>query len=351
MFEAVRKTGNLDVENELQPLLEAYRDAPSEDTKTQILSIYANRYPAKELIEIHKLFKPITEWELRKAKLHANNKGLGDPLEKPVYHRVRTDTVKVKNFLEFINGLYFYQYVSYGARTLKLDSGEKLLMHNVIRTVARSTMIAQYLQLCQEEDFHPLSRAALIRSARDMREALLQRPVQGVAAFVCEVKDKQKAIDVAKIPHISAYHNFEFEPQGIHVWKAYSVGQSKTVNYTDLVRKSQGPTSLVVKDGQSFFDISVKRNLKSHQPTRLQTSALFPCPKEGCNSSFPCFDCLQHHLDSGEHENTTSQESVTSATQLHRDWVARFSILVLENRPRPQSANIFSLSSSSLPLG
>ena len=34
-------------------------------------------------------------------------------------------------------------------------------MPNVIRTVATSTMIAQYLQLCQEEGFDPLSRATL----------------------------------------------------------------------------------------------------------------------------------------------------------------------------------------------
>ena len=172
-----------------------------------------------------------------------------------------------------------------------------------------------------------------IQSARDMRAALLQRPVQGVTASVCEVNDKQKTIDVTKIPHFSAYHNFEFEPQGIHVWKAYSVGQGKTVNYNDIVRASQGPTSLVVKDGQSFFDMSVKRNLKSKQLTRSQTSALFPCPKEGCSLSFTCFDSLQRHLDYGEHENTTSQESVYD--QLRRDWVARFSTLVPKNCPKP----------------
>ena len=681
LFKAVRQTDAPDVENELRPLLEAYRDAPSKDTKTQILSIYANRYPAKKLMEVHKLYEPVTEWELRKAKLHANNKGPGAPLEKPVYHRVRLDTVKVNHFLEFINRPYFYQDVSYGTRTLKVDSGEKLVMPNVIRTVARSTMVAQYLQLCQEEDFDPLSRATLyrilevreasqrkalkgldnvaadgtaaletlervieelqkaganpkwsadikeklgqakrylktdfkvhckeesspcadhcrvfalsdvndeafkqdcdnqhnlqcdmcenlksvvqeieasirnenqaisfysqeqqedilydfleakkhifdwkahilrsenqdlakqdvlksldetsalitmdwamkfqclkyrekqsewfgkrgmnwhvssvvvktgqeeepmvvtythlfdscvqdwfavasiledllfalkkenpslskayirsdeagcyhnnllmanikeisqrtgvivekydfsepqhgkdicdriicpikqalrrycdegndIQSARDMREALLQRPVQGVTASVCEVNEKRKTIDVTKIPNFSAYHNFEFEPNGIRVRKAYAVGQGKTVNYTDIVRRTQGPTSMVSKDDQSFFDISVKRNLKGKQQSRSQTSALFPCPQEGCKLSFEDFDSLQRHLNYGEHENTTSQESVYD--QLRRDWVARFSTLVPEGRPRPKSAHTSSVASSSLPMG
>ena len=96
-----------------------------------------------------------------------------------------------------------------------------------------------------------------IQSAADMREALLERTVQGVTASVCEVNGKQKSIDVTKIPNFSTYHNFEFEPRGIRVRKAYSVGQGKTVNYTDIVRKPQGPTSIVVKDKQNFFDISV----------------------------------------------------------------------------------------------
>lgn len=179
LFKAVRQTDAPDVENELRPLLEAYRDAPSKDTKTQILSIYANRYPAKKLMEVHKLYEPVTEWELRKAKLHANNKGPGAPLEKPVYHRVRLDTVRVNHFLEFINRPYFYQDVSYGTRTVKFDSGEKLVMPNVIRTVARSTMVAQYLQLCQEEDFDPLSRATLYRIL-EVREASQRKALKGL---------------------------------------------------------------------------------------------------------------------------------------------------------------------------
>ena len=56
---------------------------------TRILSIYANKYPTKKLIELHKTYEPITEWELRKAKLHANSEGPGVPVEKPIYHRVR----------------------------------------------------------------------------------------------------------------------------------------------------------------------------------------------------------------------------------------------------------------------
>ncbi|PFX22825.1 hypothetical protein AWC38_SpisGene12652 [Stylophora pistillata] len=130
-----------------------------------------------------------------------------------------------------------------------------------------------------------------IQPAADMREALLERPVQGVTASVWEVNGTQRSIDVTKIPNFSAYHNFEFEPRGIRVRKAYSVGQ----------------------DGRS--------------------------------SSFQSFESLQHYLNYGQHENKTSQESVYD--QLRRDWVAMFTTVLPENRPRAESG-VSSVSSSSL---
>ena len=58
-------------------------------------------------MELHKKYELITEWELRKAKLHANNEGPGVPVEKLIYHRVRLDTAKVNHFLEFYKQIIF----------------------------------------------------------------------------------------------------------------------------------------------------------------------------------------------------------------------------------------------------
>lgn len=95
---------------------------------------------------MQKTYEPISEWELRKAKLRAYNEGPGVPLEKPIYHRVTLDVVKVNHFLDIINRPYLYQDVAYGTRTIKISSGEKLMMPNVIRTVTRSATIAEGLQ-------------------------------------------------------------------------------------------------------------------------------------------------------------------------------------------------------------
>ena len=69
---------------------------------------------------------------------------------------------------------YFYQDVAYGTRTLKMDSGAKLRMPNVIRTVTRSTMVNQYLNFCKEENVEPVSRATLFRILQ-VREASQQK--------------------------------------------------------------------------------------------------------------------------------------------------------------------------------
>ena len=133
---------------------------------------------------MHKTYEPITEWELRKAKLHANE-GPGVPVEKPIYHRVRLDAVKVNHFLDFINRPYFYQDIAYGTCTVKISSGENLIMPNVIRTVTRSTMVAQYLELCKEESFEPLSQATLYRIL-EVREASQRKALKGLDNVAAE---------------------------------------------------------------------------------------------------------------------------------------------------------------------
>ena len=73
----------------------------------------------------------------------------------------------------------FLQDVAYGQQTLKLESGERLAMANIIRTVTRSTMIAQYLVFCEDDGFQPLSRATMYRVLK-AREASLRKSLQGL---------------------------------------------------------------------------------------------------------------------------------------------------------------------------
>ena len=164
---------------DLLALMQAYKNAPTGNLKTQILSLYAYRYPMERLQKLHEPFESITMWQIKRARAHAREYGPGFTLEKASSYRVRLDTALVDHFIEFVNRPYFYQDVSFGTRKLKLDNGEQVTMPNVIRTVTRSTMIQQYLQFCEEEEIKPLSRATLFRIL-EVREASQQKSLAGL---------------------------------------------------------------------------------------------------------------------------------------------------------------------------
>ena len=100
-------------------------------------------------------------------------------VEKSPCHRVRLPPIKLDHLLDFANRPYFYQDVSFSTRKLRLSSGEKITMPNVIRKVTRSTMVKQYLQFCEEEQFEPLSRSTLFRIL-EVREATEQKSLSGL---------------------------------------------------------------------------------------------------------------------------------------------------------------------------
>ncbi|KAL9960337.1 hypothetical protein ACROYT_G033784 [Oculina patagonica] len=160
-------------------LIAAYRHAPTKNLKTQILSIYALQYSFSELKKMHGHFENLSDRQIKKARAHAKTVGAGLILEKAPFHRTRIDLMKLNHFLSFADQPYFYQDVSYGTRTLKLDSGEQLVMPNVVRTVARSTTIAQYFSHCRDEEFEPLGRSTLFQILK-VRKSSQRKSLQGL---------------------------------------------------------------------------------------------------------------------------------------------------------------------------
>ena len=113
----------------------AFADAPTRKLKRQILSIYVYRYPVKTLMKLHEPYGGVLKWQIKQARAHAKLKGPGSIPGKIIPHRVRIDQGKLDHFLSFINRPYSYQCVAFGMRTMTLNSGEKVEMPNVIRTV------------------------------------------------------------------------------------------------------------------------------------------------------------------------------------------------------------------------
>ena len=172
----------------LQALVVAYQDAPSKSLKTQILSIYANRFTANELKHIHKPFEDLSDRQIKKARALAKSEGPGVPLEKIPRHRIRVEQRQLDHFLEFTMRPYYYQDVAYGTRTIKLGSGEELVMPNVVRTVARCTIINQYMEHCKENGFQPISRSTMWR-VLDVQEASQRKSLRGLDNTAAEGAD------------------------------------------------------------------------------------------------------------------------------------------------------------------
>lgn len=174
-----REVNDVEIAGDLVALMTAHKNAPTRRLKLQILSIYAYRYPVSTLLRIHEPYEKITKWQVNQARSHAQVSGPGTTKEKIKTNRVRIDRVKVDHFLEFINRPYFYHDVAYGMRTLTLDSGEKVQMPNIVRTVSRSTIVMEYLKYCEEEAFSPLSRSSMFRIL-DVRESSQRTSLRGL---------------------------------------------------------------------------------------------------------------------------------------------------------------------------
>ena len=69
--------------------------------------------------------------------------------------------------------------MEFGSRKLKLESGDELVMPNIVRTVARCTIINQYLNFCKEENFSSVSRATLWRIL-EVQEASQRKSLKGL---------------------------------------------------------------------------------------------------------------------------------------------------------------------------
>ena len=81
--------------------------------------------------------------------------------------------------MDFISRPYLHQNAAFGTCKLKPQSGETIEMPNVVRTVTRSTIVAQYLQYCKlkNRDYEPLSRSTLFRILQ-VRQASQRKSMQ-----------------------------------------------------------------------------------------------------------------------------------------------------------------------------
>ena len=124
----------------------------------QILSLFVNALSKSQLMEI---IPGISKQQMDDARRHADLRGPGKPSNAPEIFRLRLDSAETDHFLDFISSFSVLQDVSYGTKSLKLDSGERLLIPAAIPTVIPSRIIKQYQRYWESVAFEPYSERTL----------------------------------------------------------------------------------------------------------------------------------------------------------------------------------------------
>lgn len=169
-------------------LVKAHSVAQSWQTKRQILSIFANDFSRPELQII---LPGLAKWQIDAAGEHATTTGPGQPvLEKQIF-RTRIDEEKIDHFLDFVSRPEYLQDVAFSTKTMKLDSGERLAIPAVVRTLIPTRIIEQYLAYCKQQQFKPAGVRSLYRII-DCCSASMQKSLQGLDNVTAE---GTKAID------------------------------------------------------------------------------------------------------------------------------------------------------------
>ncbi|KAK3697376.1 hypothetical protein QZH41_011154 [Actinostola sp. cb2023] len=148
------QTGLVDV------LIKAHDEASTWQTKRQILSLFANDFSRAEM---QQMIPRLSKWRIDQARQHAIEAGKGQPISENTIFRTRIDVAKVEHFLDFISRPDMLQDVAFGTKTMKLDSGERIVIPAVIRTLIPSRIIEQYSAYCIQIDFEPASERSLFR--------------------------------------------------------------------------------------------------------------------------------------------------------------------------------------------
>ena len=182
-------TGLIDV------LIKAYDQAESWQTKRQILSLFANEFSRREL---QTLIPGLTKWRIDQARQlqHTTEAGKGQAVPEQTIFRKRIDQGKVDHFISYISQPQLHEDVAFGTKTLKLDSGERIIIPAVVRTLIPSRIIEQYTSYCKEQQFEPASIRCLFRML-EVCSASMQRSLHGldnISAEGTEAFDNLRAI-------------------------------------------------------------------------------------------------------------------------------------------------------------
>lgn len=131
-------------------LIDSYMKAETSSVRQQLLSIISIHYNFQD---IHSKVPSITKHKFYTAKKHAVEFGVGSAVPEIDSTREKVNSTKLEHFLDFVTSSNVIKDLPLGEKTLTLSTGELIQTPYIIRCLAPATIVKQYSQLCEEENY------------------------------------------------------------------------------------------------------------------------------------------------------------------------------------------------------
>ena len=167
-------------------------------------------------------------------------------------------------------------------------------------------------------------------NAAEMKTAIESNGgVKGCRVAVAKIDSKLKKQKQTKWDGISLINNFQYEKDGIRMWRAFEIGPGRLLPYNDLCGNDgdEEPTGLTL-----VADFGKQNEGKIGKAPSVSSSSrnfgqLFPCSEPGCVNAFEDEEMLQMHFDTGKHVMHVEQESTYD--RLKKNWAETLSGITL----------------------
>ena len=169
----------IEEESSIDIIAEAYNNCDEPAVKEQLLSLVANRMTYED---VEKAIPGITASRYYRAKKHAKMMGAGQLRKRKKLTRERVNPGKLDHLINYMVSPDVVTDVPYGMRSLKLTSGVKIDIPNVVRKTIPEEFFRQYSAFCDQTNFERLGRTTILAVLKKCK-ASTQKSLAGLDYF------------------------------------------------------------------------------------------------------------------------------------------------------------------------
>ncbi len=146
-------------EIQLGPIAESYLSSDNRHVKKQILSIIAQKVTFEDA---EQAIPGLTRYHFKNAQEHAREHGPGNEVKPRKINRNRVSDKKLDHLVNYMVSPHVVTDLPFGMKQMKLSTGVKIEVPNVVRNIIPEEFVRQYHIYCNETNFTPLGRSTIL---------------------------------------------------------------------------------------------------------------------------------------------------------------------------------------------